>query len=67
MDEIAEVAASIHEHPRLWREHATGYRRVNCPVFPYYLAYFIRGEAILIATVAHSARHPDYWKKREVD
>lgn len=52
--------------PHLWREQAGGYRRVNCPVFPYYVAYFIRGDLILIAAVAHAARHPDYRKQREI-
>ena len=52
------------EHPLLWRERPGGFRRVNCPVFPYYIAYFIRGNVIVIAAVAHGSRHPDYWKNR---
>jgi hypothetical protein len=41
-----------------------GFRRVNCPVFPYFIAYFIRGDTVVIAAVAHGSRHPDYWKNR---
>lgn len=63
-DEVWEICSTILDHPVLWRERPGGFRRVNCPVFPYYLAYFIRGETILIAAVAHASRHPDYWKKR---
>ena len=63
-DEVREVCSTILDHPVLWREQAGGFRRVNCPVFPYYIAYFIRGDTILIAAVAHGSRHPDYWKKR---
>ncbi len=48
----------------LWREREGSYRRVNFPVFPYYLAYFVRGERIIIAAIAHASRHPDFWKSR---
>ena len=33
-----------------------GYRRVNCPVFPYFIAYIIRRETIVIVAVAHCHR-----------
>ena len=62
--EVAHVIERILADPCLWRERPGGYRRVNCPVFPYYVAYFIRGETILIAAVAHGHRRPDYWKDR---
>ena len=63
-DEVWKVCSLILDHSVMWRERAGGFRRVNCPVFPYYIAYFIRGEMILIAAVAHARRHPDYWKQR---
>ncbi len=63
-DEVWNVCSMILDHPVMWRERAGGFRRVNCPVYPYYIAYFIRGEMILIAAVAHARRHPDYWKQR---
>jgi plasmid stabilization system protein ParE len=62
--EIAEVCSTILEHPLLWRERNGGFRRVNCPVFPYYIAYFIRGNTAVVAALAHASRHPDYWKGR---
>lgn len=62
--EILEACTTIAAHPLLWRERKGGFRRVNCPVFPYYIAYFIRDNRILIAAVAHAGRHPDYWKDR---
>jgi len=62
--EISHVIKSILADPYLWRERAGGYRRVNCPVFPYYVAYFIRKETMLIAAVAHGHRKPGYWKER---
>jgi hypothetical protein len=36
-DEITLVVNKIAESPFLWRERTGGYRRVNCPVFPYYI------------------------------
>lgn len=63
-NEVLEVCGLVLQQPLLWREHPGGYRRVNCPVFPYYVVYFIRSERIVIAAVAHGHRHPDYWKQR---
>jgi len=63
--EILEVCSLITQHPLMWRERPGGYRRVNCPVFPYYIAYFIRGDRILVAAVAHGHRLPGYWKARK--
>ena len=63
--EVESVCAAIVRQPLLWRERRGGYRRVNIPGFPYYVAYFIRGERILVTAVGHSSRHPDYWKRRE--
>ena len=62
--EVAHVIERVVADPLLWRERPGGYRRVNCPVFPYYIAYFVRHERILIAAVAHGHRKPNYWKKR---
>jgi plasmid stabilization system protein ParE len=64
LSEVDRVCDSIVTDPLLWREREGGYRRVNCPVFPYYVAYFIRGEKIIIAAVAHAQRKPEYWKDR---
>jgi toxin ParE1/3/4 len=63
-EEVSRVIERISADPYLWRERAGGYRRVNCPVFPYYVAYFIREEKMIIAAVAHGRRRPDFWKDR---
>ncbi len=63
-DEVGHVLSRIADDPYLWRESDGGYRRVNCPVFPYFLPYFVRGQKIIIAAVAHGHRKPDYWKSR---
>jgi len=63
--EVESVCTAILKRPLLWSERVGGYRRVNLPCFPFYIAYFIRGERILVAAVGHSSQHPDYWKRRE--
>ena len=63
-NEVLEVCGLIVQKPLLWRERVGGYHRVNCPVFPYYIAYFIRGDLIVVAAVAHGHRRPGYWKQR---
>ncbi len=62
--EVGHVLERIIEDPLLWRERAGGYRRVNCPVFPYYITYIIRKQNIIIIAVAHGRRKPGYWKSR---
>lgn len=62
--EVFRACRHILEAPYLWREHSGGYRRVNLPVFPYYVAYFIRGDRLIIAAVAHGHRRPHYWRDR---
>ena len=63
-NEVLEVCRLIVQQPLLWRERSGGYRRVNCPVFPYCIAYFIRNDVIVIAAIAHGHRRPEYWKQR---
>ncbi|MDF7822387.1 type II toxin-antitoxin system RelE/ParE family toxin [Pontiellaceae bacterium B12227] len=62
--EVESVTRAIAENPLVQRELEGGYRRINCPVFPYYLPYFIRGNTIIIAAVAHERRTPGYWEHR---
>lgn len=54
-------------NPTAPRLRSGGYRRVNLKIFPYYIAYAIRDEAIVLLAVAHSHRKPHYWMKPEAD
>ncbi len=63
-NEIAHVLSRVIDDPLLWRERPGGYRRVNCPVFPFFVAYLIRGERIVVVAVGHGRRRPGYWKSR---
>ena len=62
--EVLDVCRTILEQPFLWRERSGGYRRVNCPVFPYYVAYIIRRDVIVVTAIGHGHRKPDYWRER---
>ena len=63
-DEVREICSTILSHPLLWRERSGGFRRVNCPVFPYYIAYVIREDFLVVVAVAHGSREPGFWHDR---
>lgn len=63
-DEIADILGTAANAPYLWRLRPEGYRRINCPVFPYYIAYIIRDDALVVVAIAASRRLPGYWHSR---
>ncbi|SHK24827.1 ParE toxin of type II toxin-antitoxin system, parDE [Rubritalea squalenifaciens DSM 18772] len=63
-DEVAFLLETVSSAPLLWRERKGGYRRVNSPISPYYIAYVIRDETIVIIALASNHRKPNYWHKR---
>ena len=62
--ELERVCFAITRHPQLWRERSGGYRRVNLRGFPYYVAFFLRQDDIIVSAVAYEGRRPDYWHNR---
>ena len=62
--EVESACAAIVQHPLLWRLRPAGYRRVNLPGFPYYIAFVTDEQQAVVVAVAHSSRHPDYFKNR---
>ncbi len=62
--EVGSVLQNIAVNPLLHRERDGGYRRINCPVFPYYLPYFIRHDKIIVLAVAHEHQRLGYWRQR---
>jgi len=63
-DEIGKILITVSSSPFLWRERPGKYRRVNCPVFPYYIAYVVRDETIVVVAIAHVSRKPGFWYDR---
>ena len=51
----------ILQNPTVPRLRRKRYRRVNLKVFPYYIAYAIRGDEIRIVAFGHGHRRPEYW------
>ena len=51
----------ILSNPTVPRLRLGDYRRVNLHVFPYYIAYAIRGESVVMLAIGHTARRPEYW------
>jgi len=47
-NEVFHLCELIQSEPLLWREREEGYRRVNCPVFPYFIAYLIEQQTVFI-------------------
>lgn len=62
--EVESACAAIVQHPLLWRLRPAGYRRVNLPGFPYYIAFVTTEHLALVIAVAHASRHPDHFKSR---
>jgi len=63
-NEISRVINTVAGAPKMWRERAAGYRRVNCPVFPYFIAYVIRENSVVVVAIVHGARKPGFWHNR---
>ena len=63
--ELLRYLRWIAENPTLPRLRPGNYRRVNLEVFPYYVAYAIRGEAIVVLAISHAARMPEHWIDRQ--
>jgi plasmid stabilization system protein ParE len=64
--EVDEYLSWICANATLPRQRPGGYRRVNLKVFPYYIAYALRGDSAVVLAIAHSRRQPKYWIGRNV-
>lgn len=62
--EVDQHIGWITFHPLVPRLRSGVYRRVNLKVFPYYIAYSIREDEIIVWAIANSHRQPEYWKAR---
>ncbi|MBU0464888.1 MAG: type II toxin-antitoxin system RelE/ParE family toxin [Proteobacteria bacterium] len=64
-EEIDHYVKWISNNSNVPKIRSNGYRRVNLKVFPYFIAYTIKKEAIWILAIAHGYRKPQYWIKRK--
>ena len=63
-DAIEAGIAVIVSRPTRFRELEAGIRRYRVPRFPYSILYHAAQDEILILSVKHDRRHPDYWRYR---
>lgn len=64
--EVWSVLRWVREHHDVPPVRSKGYRRVNCQVFPYYIAYMEWADVIWVLAVAHVRRRPEYWSGRSL-
>lgn len=63
-NEVERSILWIADHPELYHPRSGSYRRINLRVFPYYVAYVVRGQTLWVLAVAHANRKPLYWISR---
>lgn len=62
--EVKRAARRIVRYPLAWSVERGEIRKCSLHKFPYKLLYSIETDHILIITVAHQHRRPDYWVER---
>ncbi len=63
LDKVQHALNVIRKNPELPSHISDSQRRCRLRRFPYGLVYQIRPDEIVVASVMHLQRHPDYWKK----
>jgi plasmid stabilization system protein ParE len=63
-NEVARVVDWISQNFEVPRLRPEGYRRVNLPTFPHYVAYIVRDEVIWVVSISHSSKQPEHWIDR---
>ena len=51
----------IAQNATLPRLREGDYRRVNLKCFPYYVAYAVREQTVVVLAISHAARMPEHW------
>jgi plasmid stabilization system protein ParE len=64
-DEVASRIRWILANPTVPRLRPGDYRRVNLHSYPYYIAYALRGDRVVLLAIGHGARRPEYWIGRQ--
>ena len=64
LDDIQRAIDTIRERPEIGENIAYGFRRVLVHRFPFSIIYWMEGDEVVVAAVAHQRRRPNYWIKR---
>lgn len=62
---VEEAIAFIKKHPIIWHPDEQGRRKHRVKRFPYLIIFKIKNDTIFILAIAHTSRHPGYWKMRD--
>jgi plasmid stabilization system protein ParE len=67
LDAVDEAVADLKQFPLRWRVIEDDVRRGLLRRFPYAFYYWVKipNEELEILSIAHSKRHPLYWKSRQ--
>jgi len=57
---VLEIASSPHRYPKVGRD----IRRCVVRKFPFIIFFKDHPDRIRILTIAHTSRHPEYWRSR---
>ncbi len=66
-DEVRKYLRQVSADPereRIRQMQGQEYRRVNLKSFPYFIAYIIDRETVVVFTISHSHRKPEHWLGR---
>jgi plasmid stabilization system protein ParE len=63
-NEFARALEHMVDFPELASPLSAHFHRKLLRKFPYFIISHALGSEISIIAVAHTSRHPDYWKKR---
>ena len=61
---IHKAVLDIEQHPDRWPVVGFGVRRRLVHRFPYGILYKIEADEIVVVSVMHLSRRPDYWIER---
>jgi plasmid stabilization system protein ParE len=56
--------AAIQEHPEQFPSWDENYRFCLVPGFPYFIAYRLTSDSIIVAAIRHTSRDQDEWLER---
>jgi plasmid stabilization system protein ParE len=60
-EEVRKAALRIAEYPKAWSIERGEIRKCLLHKFPYKLMYSVEEDHVLVISVAHQHRKPDYW------
>jgi plasmid stabilization system protein ParE len=61
---VEQATQLAREFPRAGSPGPENTRRLQLKGFPFALIYRLEGDEIVVFALAHNARHPEYWLRR---